>query len=106
MLKIGKLRHRITIQQATETQDGAGQPIPSWSTFATVWASVEPLQGKEYLLAQQTKANVSHKVTIRHLDGVIPKMRISYDSRTLQIVSVIHSEERDFVTTLMCVEQV
>ena len=48
-MEAGQLRHRVTIQQATETTDGFGGVTQAWATFATVWAAVEPLTGREYL---------------------------------------------------------
>lgn len=50
--------------------------MPVWSTFAEVWASVEPLQGREYWNAQQTQSDITHKVRMRWLEGVDSKMQI------------------------------
>ena len=42
------LRHKILIEQVTETRDSAGRVIETWSTYATRRAEVEPLNGREY----------------------------------------------------------
>ncbi len=105
-MRAGNLRNKVIIQQATEAQDTFGEPDVSWSTFATVWASIEPLRGDEYFTAQQTGASISHRVRMRYLDGVLPKMRILWGERVLEITSVLNVYERNRNMELMCFEVV
>ena len=49
MIHPGKLRDRVTVQQATETRNSLGEVVQSWSTYATVWASVEGISSREAL---------------------------------------------------------
>jgi SPP1 family predicted phage head-tail adaptor len=53
-MKIGKLQHRIAIEQVAEIQDSDGSVIETWSAFANVQASIEPISGQEYFAAQTT----------------------------------------------------
>lgn len=105
-MNIGKLRHRVTIQERTVEKDDVGQAIETWDTFDTVWASVEPLRGREYFAAAQANAQVTHKVTIRYLDGVLPTMRVLFGSRVLTIDAILNTEERNREMVLMCEEEV
>lgn len=104
-MQSGKLRHRITIQQPTNTAGSMGQVTTTWSDLATVWASVEPLSGSERWRAQQVQPGVSHKVTLRYLAGVTPAMRVQHGTRYLNIDSVLNTEERNVELVLNCVEQ-
>lgn len=101
-----QLRHRVTIQTYTETQDTFGEPDKTWSTYATRWARIEPVTGREYYSVKAINATISHKMTIRNTSGLTPKMRIVYGSRTFQIVSVANIGERDRFMELMCYENV
>jgi len=103
-LRIGKLRRRITIERVTETQDTDGAVLETWSTYATVQASIEPISGREYFAAQSTQADVTHRIRIRYLSGIVPKMRVSYNSRIFDILSVINVGERNRELQLMCRE--
>lgn len=105
-MKPGNLRHRVTIQQLTRTDDGAGGYIETWTAVATVWADVYPLKGNERYEAQQVQANLSHRVTIRYRAGIVPSMRLQYGTRTLNIEAVIDPEERHRELVLMCSEVV
>lgn len=107
--RIGHLRHKVTIQENTGTSRNAyNERTASWSTLSggEVWAAVEPLRGRELIEAQQMHANVSHKVTCRFVDGVTPAMRISHDSRTLNIKSVANVWDQDWKLELLCEEPV
>jgi SPP1 family predicted phage head-tail adaptor len=106
-MKPGKMRHRITIQQSTQTQNSFGEPIDSWSTFAgPLWAAVEPIQGREFWAQQQVQSEVTIRVRIRYLSGVTSSMRILYGARILTIESVIDPKEGHKEMQLMCSEGV
>jgi SPP1 family predicted phage head-tail adaptor len=103
-MRSGKLRHTVTLQSLVETQDGYGGTTESWTDFATVRASVEPLQGREYFAAQQERAEVTTRFRIRYIPGVLPTMRIMFDGRAFNIESIINPNERNRELHLMAVE--
>lgn len=90
-MRAGTLRHRVTIQETTETRDGAGGVINTWSTVATVWAAVEPLRGREFIEARATQAQVDTRIRIRYQASLslTPKMRVTWGSRVYDIQAVI-----------------
>lgn len=103
-MDIGKLRHRITLQEYTTTKDSYGAEIESWADKVSVFASIEPLSGREYFKAQQINAEVTTSITIRYISGVLPKMRIRLSDRYFEILSVINPEEKNRELRLMCRE--
>ena len=105
-MQAGKLRHRITIQQATESQNSFGEVTRSWATYATVWASVEPLQGREYLDGRQLEADVDTRVRIRHRAAVTQRMRVTWSGHTYDVQSVIADATNKRMMQLMCREVV
>jgi len=105
-VKIGKLRHRVTIEQVTETRGSDGSIIETWSTYATVQASIEPVSGRECFAAQSTQADVTHRVYTRYVSAIVPKMRVKCGSRAFDILSVINTRERNRELQLMCRESI
>lgn len=105
-MKIGKLRHRITIQEKVTVPDGYGGVTSTWKDMAAVWSSVEPLKGRELYAAQQVKTELSHRVRIRYMSGIKPEMRIAFDNRTFEIEAIIDPEERHESLELLCSEVV
>jgi SPP1 family predicted phage head-tail adaptor len=105
-VKIGKLRHRITIEESTETQDADGSVTENWSAFAAAQGSIEPISGREYFSAQTTRADLTHRVNLRYVAGIMPKMRVRFGSRIFDILSVINVDERNRELQLMCRESI
>lgn len=105
MINAGNLTDRIVIEQASETRNAVGEVTLSWATFATVWADVQALSGREAERYGQMVGFTGHKVTIRQLAGVKPAMRVMYDgSRTLEI-GAINEYERGWYMELICTEK-
>ena len=102
--RAGDFRHKITIQLQNTTRDTSGHPVPSPITFATVWAQITPLMGRELFSAQQVHAETTHKIKIWHLAGVTATMQIAYGSRTFAIESIINPEEVNEILILNCKE--
>lgn len=94
MIDPGKLRERVTVQQATETRNAIGETVLAWSTYATVWASVEGVSSREALDAGKIDVQISHRVRMRYLSGVTQNMRLSWRDRTLEIVSLLEYGNR------------
>ncbi len=65
------MRHRIVLQRATEARDTFGQPIPTWTTLAEVWAAVEWQGGAEAFQGDRDYAEVPSTVTIRRSSDVM-----------------------------------
>jgi SPP1 family predicted phage head-tail adaptor len=107
-MRAGKLRHRLTLQSPTVTRDSYGAETIAWTDERTVWGSVEPLEGREYLEARATTQTITHQIRIRYQKGktVHPSWRVSYDSRTFVIESVMNRMERDMETIIMARENV
>lgn len=102
----GRLRHRITIQSATEAQDAHGGTTRTWADVATVWGSIEPLRGREFMNAQQLQSEVTHRVQLRYYAGVTTAYRLRFGTRLFNIVSVLNPSERNIELEIMAVESV
>lgn len=90
-MRAGRLNRRITIQQNSPSQDSNGNLTDSWSTFAKVWASIEPLRGREFLEAQAINPETTVRFRIRYVSGVTEDMRIKDENDELyDITAVLH----------------
>lgn len=104
-MRAGRLRNRLQLQSAVEARNGYGEVIQAWSTVATVWGSVEPLQGREYQLARQTQAETTVRMRIRYRADVRPSWRVRWEGRHYEIVDA-QANERRTELHLMCVDVV
>ena len=106
---IGGLRKRIQILSRGDTQDNAGEMIPSWLLYVTLWGEITSPTGRELMAGQQIQANISHIVTVRWpgINYIItPAMRASYNGRFFDINAVLNVDERNRTLSLLCTERV
>lgn len=87
-MKAGDLRRRVEIGRLVTQDDGYGGTMTVWQTFATVWAEIQDLTGREYWAAQQVQSLVTTRVRIRYLAGLTPAMQIKADGKTYAITSI------------------
>ena len=81
-----KLRHRITLQRFVKTQDPTtGLISEEWVDDATVWASVEPLSGRDFIAARAQQSEISSRVVIRYRPDVDSTMRLVHRGRIYSI---------------------
>ena len=79
MIRAGDLRHRITLQRASETSDGMGPGgAITWSDIMTVWAERWNVSGAERVEAARTKQNSIARWHCRHNAAIVPTMRIKW----------------------------
>lgn len=103
-MKIGDLRHRVALQKKEITEDELKQQSETWTDIATVWAAVEPLSGREYFAAEQVNTENSVKITIRYKKGITTDMRIVYDGKIFEVISILNPKERCVSLVLICRE--
>lgn len=102
-MKIGDLRHRVTIQTPTETQDANGQPIKTFADTAIRYCAIEPLSGREYERAKAQHSEVSHKITMRHF-ALTPKDKLKFGTRYFNVLSVLDTKEKGLEIVCLAVE--
>ena len=94
MIEAGKLRERVTIQQADEARNSLGETTLSWATFTERWASVEGVTAREALGLGQLEISITHRVRLRYVTGLTQQMRLIWRGRTLEIVSLLEHNNR------------
>jgi SPP1 family predicted phage head-tail adaptor len=102
---IGRRRHPLTLEQVTRTPDGGGGASESWSSIATVWATITPTGGAESIDADALAGRLSHEIVFRYRPGVEPAMRLRYGARLFEIAAVIDVDERKRWLKCVCMER-
>lgn len=105
-MRAGTLDKRITIQSPPTSTDTYGQPLDiPWVDVCTVWAAIEPLQGKEYHAAAQDNAEVETRIRIRYRTGINRTMRAKYGNVIFEILDTINPKFANVELQLMCKER-
>lgn len=94
-MKAGRLRHSISIEKKVFIRNSFGEEQITYEPFCLAYASVEPMGGREYFLAQQMQATVDFKFTLRYRSGVKPHFRIVWGERIFDIQNIQNPDERN-----------
>lgn len=85
----GRMRHTVRIEARSTTRDAAGEPKLEWSIFAAPRrAELVRTPGTE-IFAQGRNGRVPTVFKLRHLDGVLPQMRLLFRDKVYNILSAI-----------------
>jgi SPP1 family predicted phage head-tail adaptor len=110
-MDIGRLNKRITFMKYSDTDaDGnlfvneIGQNVQELIPYKTIWASVEPTVGKEYLEAQRIRNELTYKIYTRYFSDITADMIINYKNRKFKIISVINYREENKSLQFICTE--
>ena len=101
-MRAGLLRESIVIQQRSDAQDAFGQPLPTWSDLATVWAAPEPEKGREWFLASQLQAVEPIRFRIRWRSDVTTLHRVSWGGKLWAVRAVVDGFARNRELHLYC----
>jgi SPP1 family predicted phage head-tail adaptor len=75
-MNIGTLDRRLHLQLLQAGQDSAGQPVPTWTTVATVWATVQYLSGVQTIKSDADTSISKASVRVRHRSDLSAGMRL------------------------------
>lgn len=86
MRRAGKFRHRITLQEFTVSRDPLGGDAEVWVDWhKDVPAEVVPLSGREFTAASAEHGQVTARMEIPYLPGVLNTMRVTFDGQAYAI---------------------
>jgi SPP1 family predicted phage head-tail adaptor len=102
----GEFNKRITFlgQGGEEQYDEEGYPIPSEPIKKSVWAKVIPVSGREFIEAKATQSENIYRFIIRYRKDLDTSMKITFNDRTFEIVSILNDNEDNVTLTIVASE--
>jgi SPP1 family predicted phage head-tail adaptor len=100
-----RLDKRITLQTKSVTRDAMGGEVITWTDEVSVWAAVEPLNGREYFSAEQMQSEIDIRFIIRYRSGVTSAWRVLWEDNPYNIVEPIDPNGDHIWLHLMTVTQ-
>jgi SPP1 family predicted phage head-tail adaptor len=101
----GRLRHRLTLEQAVTSEDGSGGYATEWLAVASLWGAIETISGREWAESDAVKSEATHRIAIRHRDDIGPSMRLRFYGRVFDIESLADPDGRRRHLLCRCVEK-
>ena len=101
---IARLRDRAALLRRDSSLQADGGYELSYTQFAEVWAEVRPSMGADRIHADARAARVSHQITLRYRDDLVPGDRIKVRGKDLDIVSAEDPNGRRAYLSCKCTE--
>ncbi|WP_019342833.1 phage head closure protein [Stutzerimonas stutzeri] len=103
-MNTGRRRHPVEIQKYSSTQNPqTGEMVQGWATIGTEWASIEGVNGREFLAAAAEQSTTTTRVTIAYRDDLTTTHRFAYHGKKYDIEALLPNNN---MTELVCMCQV
>ena len=109
----GNKIHRLQLQKRKNTVNSANEtiPNPTWEDITYCWASIEPLGGNEYTLADEQNAKLTHDIRVYNIKNKTDQIRSSmrfFDGRTGTVYNIdnyrMQMVQRDREIVCLCIQ--
>ena len=91
-LNLGEMRHVVRIEQRSTAQSSSGDPLLSWSPFASRRrAAIMATPGREFFASAERQGRIPTVFQLRYLAGVTPAMRLIRERDGVDVVYKILS---------------
>jgi SPP1 family predicted phage head-tail adaptor len=108
----GRLNRRIKIQAQSTTQDEVGQPVQTWNTVYSCWASVANVSGSLIYATAGFVSKISHQIALRWTSSVViaANQRVFYTEpttgvqHTYEIEAVLNTDQANKEIVLLAYE--
>lgn len=105
-MDIGRTNKRVSFCKFVEEKNEMNQTTQVLKKIRTVWASVEPKSGREYIEAEKEHPELTHIITTRYMEDVTPDMFIQYRDRLFNIRSIRNIRENNEMLEMSCTEKI
>ena len=86
MISAGELDRQIQLQSFTSAPNDYNEEVPTWATYATVWAKMEFHTSAEGEAAARQYAEMGLYFTIRYRADIEPEHRLIFEGQTYRII--------------------
>jgi len=101
-MRSGTLRNLITIYTRVDTKSSTGAVTTTWTEFKKMWASISSIRGYEKESANAAWPGSDSRISMRYVAGLLPTMRIVYDSVIYSILDIEDADNRHRNIKLVC----
>lgn len=104
LVSSGRLNQQITIQSMTPVRGALGGHDETWSNFATVWAEVTDMSGRELFNAKAMGSEVTKRITIRYRTDIVAAMRVIFSDGSMARIEWIRRVLPKLWVELYCLD--
>ena len=87
-IRTGAMRHRAELQVKSQSSDGGGGLVTSWTKSRDLWCQIRPLSGVQRLEAMRRQSSVTHEIYARYATDLTTQARIVHGGVAYNINAV------------------
>lgn len=104
-MRAGSLRHKITFERQSATQDSFGGVPDTWTSLGDRFASLEPMRGNEKEVQSGEISRLMVKLKVRYdslTKTITPSDRITWNGSVFDIHAIenAHFKNRELILTV------
>jgi SPP1 family predicted phage head-tail adaptor len=103
-ISAGRLDRRVTLQGKTVARGALGGHQEVWTAFATVWAEVRDLSGRETFNAKAVGSAATQIITLRYRSDVHNDQRVVLPGGRIVRIEWLRRTERHEYLELFCLD--
>lgn len=97
-MKVGKMRHRIEIQEYLNIENEIGETVKEWVTYKKLWAEKKQLRGSNTFEGDKEGIEYTYRFKVRYRGDLNESMRIVhkgviYDIKHINAISELNLYE-------------
>lgn len=104
LVSSGRLNQRITIQAMTLVRGALGGHDETWADFASVYAEVTDMSGRELFNARAMGSEVTKRITIRYRTDIKASMRVVFSDGSMARIEWIRRVSPKLWVELYCLD--
>lgn len=101
-MRAGRRNKKVQIRGFTQVDNDFGEKEETYFTVATVWASINPITGRETWIAEKLSAEVDTKIEIKFRHDVRSDYKIKHGKSLYTIDSIINPGMKNIDLVLAC----
>lgn len=104
---IGRMRHRLTLQENTDIEEDSGSSTPVWTDETVIWADLEGPTVKSTFNQEQRKQITQYKVMCRSNSLLTKGKRLVKGDSTIMVIDHVgNADQLGRFMQLVCIEEV
>jgi SPP1 family predicted phage head-tail adaptor len=103
MAQAGRYRYRLRFEEPVRIMDERGESIiDHWAEVFTVWGSLEPLTGREYMASSEFRSGITTKARVRWRVDLDASLRIVCQGVVYNIEAILPTQGLHKEAQIMC----
>ena len=96
----GELNEKVQLLAPTVTYGSNGEPLNTWTAYATRWCKVESLGGTEVVQSDIIMPATRAKFTFRYDANYTESYRLVWNSQTWNVLSMSFVGKKDYIVMI------